>query len=162
MALFTARRALPVAIRATSVTLALVLFTSFGTACQSRAAASAKPSSSTLAVSAKPTPSAGSAAPNAANTTVLLYANMGEDHDECVCGQMIRAVRAAAGKGVKVREVDTRDKNKQAAVSKKYKIMVAPAVLFLDAKGKVTRRFEGESSDTMKALDSALGRLEKR
>jgi len=144
---------LAVTTRWTSLTLALLLLASFGKACKSHASASAEPASST---------SAGSLEPIAADTTVLLYANMGEADEDCACGQIIRSVRAAASKGVKVREIDARDKYKKAATSKQYRIMVAPAVLFLDTTGKVTRRFEGESSDTLKALDSALEQLEKR
>lgn len=137
----------------TSAALALAFFTSFVAACQSHAAASAEPTSST-------TPST-SAALKAADTTVLLYANMGEADEGCVCGQIIRTVRASSTKGIRVREVGTRDKEKKDQTSKRYRIMVSPAVLFLDANDKVARRFEGESSDTLKALKSELDQLAK-
>ena len=151
--LFITRRTLTVTNGLASVTLALLLATNLGTACQSGAAANAEPTSSTPA---------GSQAPKARETTVLLYANMGEADEPCVCGQIIRTVRAAAGKGVRVHEIDTRDKDKQAATSQQYKIMVSPAVLILDATDKETRRFEGESSDTLKALNSELDQITKR
>lgn len=123
--------------------------------CQSRAAAGAEPTASTA------TPASGTT--KAADTTVLLYANMAEaDDQDDGCGQIIQSVRAAAAKGVKAREVDTRDKDKKAAVSKQYKITVAPTVLFLDPSDKETRRFEGESGDVVKALRSELDQLAKR
>lgn len=122
--------------------------------CQSRAA-NAEPAASTA------TPA--SATPQAVTTTVLLYANMAEaDDQDDGCGQIIQSVRAAAAKGVKAREVDTRDKDKKAEVSKQYKITVAPTVLFLDSGDKETRRFEGESGDVVKTLKSELDQLTKR
>ena len=132
---------------------ASVLLAGLGSGCQSRAAASAEPVASV-------TPA--SATPRAADPTVLLFANMSEaDDGDDGCGQIIQAVRAAAAKGVKTREVDTRDKDKKAEISKQYKIMVSPCVLLLDPSDKETRRFEGESGDVVKALKSELAQLSR-
>jgi hypothetical protein len=134
---------------------ALLLVANFGSGCQSRGAAKADPTASAR--------TAASAPPKATDATVLLFANMGEaDDQDDGCGQIIQAVRSAAAKGVKTREVDTRNKDKKAEVSRQYKIAVSPAVLFLDPSEKETRRFEGESSDTVKALKLELDRLTKR
>lgn len=87
--------------------------------------------------------------------SVLLVANPREAKDACGCGQIIRLVRKAGAEGVAIREVPPGD----AKVTRKYHVTVTPTVLFLGAKGKVTRRFEGESVKTVKAVRRALAAL---
>ena len=121
--------------------------------CQSRAAAAADPGM-------------GSATPIAntkvAASSVLLVANLGEADEACSCGDIIRAVRASAAKGVKAREIDTRNKEEKAKVGQQYRLVVVPAVLFLDDGGKEVTRYEGESSDTLKSVQAGLDQLLKR
>ncbi len=101
-------------------------------------------------------PSASAAAPLAAGGTVVLVANLGEAEDECGCGEIIRDVRAAAQKGVSTKEIDTRTNKDEA---KKYRVLVVPAVVFLDASGKELRRYEGESEETIKNMKVDLDTL---
>ena len=117
-------------------------------ACQSRAAADPPPSAS------------GTAATTATN--VLLFANLGEVDEPCTCGDVIRAVRAAAARGVKAREVDTRNNDEKAKVSQQYRILVSPAVLFLDNGGNEVSRFEGESKETVDGVKTTLDKMTKK
>lgn len=117
-------------------------------ACQSRAAADPPPAAN------------GSTATTATN--VLLFANLGEADEQCACGEVIRAVRAAASRGVKAREVDTRNKDEKAKVSQQYRILVSPAVLFLDDGGKEVSRFEGESKETLDGVKTTLDKMSKK
>ena len=112
-------------------------------ACQSRAAADPPPAGSTTSTA----------------TNVLLFANLSEADEPCACGDVIRAVRAAAARGVKAREVDTRNKDEKAKVSQQYRIMVSPAVLFLDDGGKEVTRFEGESKETTDGVKTTLDKM---
>jgi len=95
-------------------------------------------------------------------TNVLLVANLGEADEPCVCGKMIRSVRAAASHGVKVREVDMRNEAEEAKVARGYRILVAPTVLFLDDTGKEVSRFEGESKETFDGVQATLDGIAKR
>lgn len=99
-----------------------------------------------------PSPAA-SNAPSAAGSSVVIVANMAEADDECGCGQIIRAVRAAAQKGVATKEVDTRT-NKDDA--KKYRALVVPTVVVFDGSGTELRRYEGESGDTITKMKADL------
>ncbi|MHB1845456.1 MAG: hypothetical protein ACYCWW_11550 [Deltaproteobacteria bacterium] len=88
--------------------------------------------------------------------SVLLFADPGEAADSCGCGQIIRLVRAAGGRGVSVREVAP---NGDPLLLKRYRVTVAPTVLLLDASGGVTARYEGEAPETIAAIRGALDRL---
>lgn len=116
-------------------------------ACQSRAAADPAPVT------------AGRATVTATN--VLLFANLREADEACVCGDVIRAVRAAAARGVKTREVDTFNRDEAAKVSQKYRVIVSPTVLFLDDKGKEVSRLQGESQKILADVKAALNKLAK-
>lgn len=105
---------------------------------------------------ASPTASGASSATIVAGSSVVLVANMAEADDECGCGQIIRAVRAVAQKGVATKEVDTRTNKDEA---KKYRALVAPTVLVLDPSGAELRRWEGESDDTIKKMKTDLDML---
>jgi thioredoxin-like negative regulator of GroEL len=88
--------------------------------------------------------------------TVVLIADLSEANDPCTCGEIIRSVRSAAEKGVLTKEIDPA---KSPDVAASYGVRVAPAVLLLDPHGKEVRRFEGESTDMLTALRSALDPL---
>ncbi|WP_437723540.1 hypothetical protein [Sorangium sp. So ce861] len=99
---------------------------------------------------------ASSAASLPAGTSVVLVADLAEADHACGCGEIIRVVRAAAQKGVPTKEIDTRTNKEEA---KKYRVLVAPAVLLLDSDGKEARRYEGESSDTVASMKADLDAL---
>ena len=94
--------------------------------------------------------------------TVVMVANMGEADESCGCGDIIRSVRSAAAKGVRTREVDTRNKSDLIAATQKYRIVVQPSVVMVDDADHEVRRFEGESKDTTTALQTELERLVKK
>ncbi len=91
-----------------------------------------------------------------ATTTVVLIANLAEADEECGCGEIIRAVRTAAKKGVATKEIDTRT-NK--ANAQKYAARVVPTVVVVDGAGKELRRYQGESEDAIKSLKADLDAL---
>lgn len=99
-----------------------------------------------------PAPAA-SNAPIVAGSSVVIVANMAEADEECGCGEIIRAVRATAQKGVATKEIDTRTNKDEA---KKYRALVVPTVLVLDPSGAELRRWEGESSDTIEKMKADL------
>ena len=92
-------------------------------------------------------------------TSVLLLANLREADEACRCGDIIRAVRAAAARGVKTREVDTFNRDEAAKVSQKYRVLVSPTVLFLDGAGKEVSRLQGESEKTLADVKTALSKM---
>lgn len=94
-----------------------------------------------------PTATASAGAPR-----VLLFANLAEADDACPCGDIIRAVRAAAAKGVLTRENDD-------ALGHQHKVTVEPTVIILDPSGREQARFEGEAPATRDELVAELARL---
>ncbi len=114
--------------------------------------------SQALAGDAQPkTAAVGGASKQAPSPRVVLVADLREAEEECGCGQIIRMVRAAAQKGVAVREVDPQ---KDPEAARQYGVTVAPAVVLLDEKGQVSQRLVGEDSETREAIRQALARLE--
>lgn len=101
-------------------------------------------------------PSTASAANASATSSVVLVANLAEADDPCVCGKIIRSVRAVGSKGIPVKEIDPEASPELAST---YKVLVSPAVLVLDESGREVRRFEGESKDTLAAIQTELDRL---
>ncbi len=87
---------------------------------------------------------------------VVLVANLSEAEERCACGDIIRAVRAAQQRGVAIREFTADSKSE---VLKQYRILTAPTVLFLDAKGRETARYEGEDKRTVEEIRSQLKRM---
>ena len=65
-------------------------------------------------------------------------------------------------RGVKTREVDTRNKEDKAKVAQQYRILVSPTVLFLDDGAKEVNRFEGESKETLDGVKATLGKMTKK
>lgn len=85
----------------------------------------------------------------------MLYVDLGEVDEAEGCGAIIRAVRRAGKSGMVTEEIDVRI----AEPPTKYRLLVAPAVLILDAAGQEVGRFEGESPTTIRAIEAALGKL---
>ena len=80
---------------------------------------------------------------------VLLFADLREADESCGCGEVIRAVRAAAARGVPTRENDE-------ALGREHHVTVQPTVILLDAAGREAARREGESEATISALKKDL------
>ncbi len=94
---------------------------------------------------------------NAASTPrVVLVADLSEAEEKCACGEIIRAVRAAQQKGVATLEFTADSKAEEL---KQYRVLTAPTVLFLDAKGKEIARYEGEDEKTVQEIRSQLKRM---
>ncbi|WP_428265855.1 TlpA family protein disulfide reductase [Haliangium sp.] len=109
---------------------------------------------------ANPAPSPGAFAERARASTgsVLLFADPREADDSCGCGQIIRLVRGARAHGVAVREVAP---GSDTALEHEYRVTVVPTVLFLDSKGQVIARHEGEAGATIEAIRTRLDELTK-
>lgn len=88
--------------------------------------------------------------------SVLLFADPAEAESPCGCGRIIRLVRAAATRGVAVREVAP---GSEPALERAYRVTVVPSVLVLDSGGRVAARHEGENSGTIGAIRADLDRL---
>lgn len=87
---------------------------------------------------------------------VVLVADLSEADDKCACGDIIRAVRAAQKKGIATQEFTPDSKSE---LLKRYHILTAPTVLFLDKNGKEVARYEGEDKKTVAAIRSHLSQL---
>lgn len=88
--------------------------------------------------------------------SVLLVADLSEAEERCACGEIIRAVRAAQRSGVPTQEL-TPDSNSE--LMRRYRILTAPTVVFLDATGQEVARYEGEDEKTVEAIRSHLKRI---
>ena len=91
-----------------------------------------------------------------AKTSLILVADLAEADESCGCGQVIRAVRAAAKRGVPTKEFQPGSDDK---LLKQYKVTVAPTVLVIDPAGTAVARYEGESKDTVASLKAQLDKL---
>ncbi len=87
---------------------------------------------------------------------VVLVADLSEAEEKCACGEIIRAVRAAQKKGIEIQELTPDSKSE---VLRRYRVLTAPTVLFLDADGKDIARYEGEDEKTVAEVKSHLDRL---
>lgn len=92
----------------------------------------------------------------AEHARVLLFADPREAEATCGCGLIFHAVREAASGGVVVREVDPEH---EAELVRAHRVAVEPTVIFLDESGRETARHEGESSETIAAIEADLARL---
>lgn len=101
----------------------------------------------TIGASDQAAPTASAGAPR-----VLLFANLAEADDACPCGDIIRAVRGVAAKGIPTRENDD-------ALGREHKVTVEPTVIILDPSGREQARFEGESRATRDKLVAELAKL---
>lgn len=102
-----------------------------------------------------PSPAAKSS-PVAGAPRVVLFADLSEVDEAEGCGAIIRVVREARRRGLAAEEIDARS---GADASARYRILVAPTVVVLDAAGRELRRFEGESPQTVRAIQTELERL---
>ena len=100
----------------------------------------------------RPPPSPPQPAPS--GVQVVLYADLSEVDEAEGCGAIIRGVRAAAKRGASTLEVDARNPSEQVA---RYRLMLAPTVLFLDHSGREVARFEGEGPETVRGVLARLG-----
>jgi len=91
--------------------------------------------------------------PVAAKPEVVLFADLSEVDELGGCGSIIRAVRAAAKRGLATQEIDARDPSDLVA---RYRLLVAPTVVFLDGSGQETARFEGEAPEIVRAVLARL------
>ena len=91
-----------------------------------------------------------------AGPRVVLVADLSEAEERCACGDIIRAVRAAQKKGILTEEFTPDSKSE---LLKRYRILTAPTVLFLDAYGREIARYEGEDERTVAAIRSHLKRM---
>lgn len=72
------------------------------------------------------------------------------------CAEIIRLVRAAAKRGVTVREFSP---NSESPLLKQYRVLTIPTVLILDRDGNVASRYEGEESSTVQQIQNRLSTL---
>jgi hypothetical protein len=86
---------------------------------------------------------------------VVLVATPAEAASRTRCGDIVRLVRAASQRGVKVKEL-TPDSSSDLLA--RYKVLRTPTVLFLAQDGQLRARFEGESPETLAALQSEMQR----
>lgn len=113
-----------------------------------------------LAKSMRPAP-----APPASDSTtadpqgqpqVLLFINPKEAEQSCGCGQIFRAVQASSTRGVRTQVVDP---ERERDLVRQYRVRVEPTIIFADATGHEVSRHEGESRETIAALQADLDRL---
>lgn len=72
------------------------------------------------------------------------------------CAEIIRLVRAAAKRGVIVRELSP---NSESPLLKQYRVLTIPTVLILDRDGNVASRYEGEESSTVLQIQNRMSTL---
>ena len=88
---------------------------------------------------------------------IILVADLREaDPPGDNCAEIIRLVREAGGRGVRVQEFSPES---DSPLLKQYRILTNPTVLILDRDGKVVSRYEGESSSTVKEIRDRLASL---
>lgn len=87
---------------------------------------------------------------------VVLFADLSEVDEVGGCGSIIRGVREATKRGIATEEIDAR---RSSDLPSRYRLLVAPTVLLLDAGGHEVRRFEGESPKTVEAIQEQLDTL---
>jgi hypothetical protein len=72
------------------------------------------------------------------------------------CAEIIRLVRAAAKRGVIVRELSP---DSESPLLKQYRVLTKPTVLILDRDRNVASRYEGEEGSTVQQIRSGLAGL---
>lgn len=87
---------------------------------------------------------------------VLLVAQPADADSIAACGQIIRAVRAAARRGIAVQEISPYSSSE---LLRRYQVLTTPTVLVLEADGTVHQRFEGEAPATLSGVLAALDGL---
>jgi len=85
---------------------------------------------------------------------VILVADFREaDDNSDACAAIIRAVRQASARGVRVTELTPDSKSD---LLRQHHIVIVPTVLFLDQNGGELGRFEGEKETTAKDVQTRL------
>ncbi len=102
-----------------------------------------------------PSPVDPSTTTTAVAPAVVLIADPDEAESSCGCGEIIRAVRSVAAKGVPVREVAP---GADPEIEKRYRVTISPTVLFLAKDGTVRSRHEGEDEATLEGIRKDLDR----
>lgn len=93
----------------------------------------------------------------AGTPSVLLVADLNEAEEaEDRCGEIIRAVRAAGKRGVKVEELMPDSASELLA---RYRVVSAPTVVILGKDGGEAARYEGEEEKTVQAIEAHLATL---
>lgn len=93
----------------------------------------------------------------AGTPSVILVADLNEAEEaEDRCGEIIRAVRAAGKRGVKVEELMP---NSASELLARYRVVSAPTVVILDKDGREAARYEGEEEKTVQAIEARLATL---
>lgn len=72
------------------------------------------------------------------------------------CAEIIRLVKDAGTRGVKVQELSP---NSSSPLLKQYRVLTIPTLLVLDRDGKVLSRYEGEASSTVQQIRDRLTNL---
>ena len=89
--------------------------------------------------------------------SVLLFADLWEAEGNDECAEIIRIARSAGElPGVSMREFDTRQPGEQA---QHFKVLVSPTVIITGPDGIEQTRLEGESSDIVEQLRTAVNAL---
>ena len=92
------------------------------------------------------------AAPGSTQAKVLLFADLREAGSKCGCAEIIRIVRAAGEMpGFITQEYDSRGPTEQARL---FGVRVLPTVVIAEPDGSERARFEGESPETIAALQA--------
>lgn len=88
---------------------------------------------------------------------VLLLAEPSEaDSVGDSCAEIIHLVRAARDRGIAVQELSPASKSDLFA---RYHLFIVPTVLILDRNGQEISRYEGEGSNSVKVIRTALEQL---
>ena len=88
--------------------------------------------------------------------SLLLVADPTEADESDGCGQIIRMVRTAGARGIPLRELAP---HADPVTTSRYRIVVSPTDLVM-ADGKVLKRYEGESPETVGSIRAEMGVLE--
>ncbi len=89
---------------------------------------------------------------------ILLVADLGEADSDEGCGKIIRTVREARERGVRVAEFSP---DRRSELISRYHILTAPTLVILDDSGNVVQRFEGEDARTVSAVQEAVAAVRK-
>jgi hypothetical protein len=88
---------------------------------------------------------------------VVMVSEPSDAASAATCGKIVRAVRSAVQRGIRVQDLTPDSKSDLIA---RYRVFKTPTVLFLEQNGNVRARYEGEGTDTLAAIQSELGRIQ--
>lgn len=89
---------------------------------------------------------------------IVLVADFSEAYTADACAEIIRSVRSAHDRGIRVAELSPDNKSE---MLRRYNVLTVPTVLILDDTGRVISRFEGEDQPTVAAVRNQLAKLTK-